>query len=180
MTWALRLETWKWDPRVRDCECDNPEDFYTKDWVVVQTRPKLTLGAAHVNQPFYNVSEIVVALTYYTSDVIDALTNKASMLLYSRPISTLHTVIIDCSGVSWGHTQKVNATPIKFYLDPPLHFHPQRLLHPSNSWGTVFVTVDWFFQLIAGRTFQYEISLGNLLVRCTVSYIRLWILKKIP
>ena len=41
-----------------------PEEFYNKDGIVVWSRPKLTLGASHVTQPFYS-----------TSDVIDALTN---------------------------------------------------------------------------------------------------------
>ena len=40
-----------------------PEDFYTKDWVVVQTRPKLTLGAGHMTQPLYRASDIIDAFT---------------------------------------------------------------------------------------------------------------------
>ena len=51
---------------------------------MVQTRPKLTLGEAHVTQPFYS-----------TFDVIDTLTNQVLTLLYSRPISTLHTLTND-------------------------------------------------------------------------------------
>ena len=42
---------------------------------MVQTRPKLTVGAGYVTLHFYNVSDIIVAVTNYASDVIDALTN---------------------------------------------------------------------------------------------------------
>ena len=52
-----------------------PEDFYTKDRDVIQTRPKLVLGAGHVTQPFYHVSDINIALTYYVSDITDSLAN---------------------------------------------------------------------------------------------------------
>ena len=57
-----------------------------KDQVVVQTRPKLALGADYMNQPFYSAS-----------DIIDALTNEALVLLYSGPITALNTLINDHS-----------------------------------------------------------------------------------
>ena len=41
---------------------ENPEDFYTKDCVVVQTRPKCALGAGHMTQPFYSISDIIDTL----------------------------------------------------------------------------------------------------------------------
>ena len=42
---------------------------------MVQTRPKLTLSAGHMTQPIYNISDVIIAWTYYTSDVTDALAN---------------------------------------------------------------------------------------------------------
>ena len=42
---------------------------------MVGTRPKLALGAGHMTKPFHMISDVIVALTYYASDVIDFLTN---------------------------------------------------------------------------------------------------------
>ena len=64
---------------------------------MVSTRPKLTLGAGHMTQPFYSASDVMVALTFSISDIIDALTIKALVSLYSGPIGILHTLIMDYS-----------------------------------------------------------------------------------
>ena len=40
-----------------------PEDFYTKDQVVVWPRPELTQGANHMTQPFHSTSDVIYALT---------------------------------------------------------------------------------------------------------------------
>ena len=36
-----------------------PEDFYTKDGFVVQTRSKLTLGVEHMTWPFYSIYDVI-------------------------------------------------------------------------------------------------------------------------
>ena len=66
-----------------------------------------------MTQPFYNISDVIVALTYSVSDVIDALTNYRLL--------------------SSGHIHKeMNAIQIKFLFVPHDTF-PHKRLCPSTS-----------------------------------------------